>query len=53
MGWSGLMGALSAGLTFIGTDGDMVLVFWAFVLAAVLTALIGPSIVGFFGGSDW
>lgn len=45
------MGALSAGLTYWGTGGDMGYVFWAFVVGFFLTLLVGPSIVGFFG--EW
>jgi hypothetical protein len=45
-----LMGMLSAGFTYFFTGGDMVLVFWAFIIAAVVTALVGPFFVGFLEG---
>lgn len=49
-GWSLLMGAISAGVTFIDTDGDMRLVLIAFVVSAIVTAILGPSLMLFFKG---
>lgn len=52
--WSFGLGTLSAVITAIGTGGNEGLIATAFVVAALATALFGPTIVGFFtGGSDW
>ena len=48
------MGALSAGATYLLTGGNMTYTWAAFIVAAIITALVGPSIVTFLGGdSDW
>lgn len=52
--WSFGLGLASAVLTAIGTGGNESLIAIAFVVAALATALFGPTLVGFFtGGSDW
>lgn len=50
--WCTGMGGLSAGITAWGTNGNVGLTILAGGVAAALTALIGPSLVAFFGG-DW
>lgn len=46
--WSFGMGVVSAVVTAIGTQGDQGLIATAFVIAALATAIFGPTIVGFF-----
>jgi len=46
-GWSAFMGMMSAGVTFLVTNGDMKWVLLAFLFATVLTAVFGPTFVAF------
>lgn len=51
--WSFGMGVVSAVITAIGTHGDEGLIAMAFVVAALITAVLGPTLVGFFTGDSW
>lgn len=46
-GWSVFMGMVSAGVTFLLTDGNMKWVLLAFVFAVAITAILGPTFVTF------